>query len=190
MLEEACGTAQVPFTRIFLERGSDGFGVISAEPAPWDAQKLSERKHKLRELAASARKLYEEGGDNENYHLSVTNFYDRLRKTWERSLEELVFRDVIRRYRPSVQTLRLEKVVFDDEIFLAYDRGMTAASKLTGHDQAAGLGGSLPLPADLIALVDQLEAFDGLIKSKSKDVDVRRKAMNLPSKPNQIGNGS
>lgn len=190
MLEEACGTAQVPLTRIFLERGADGFGMVSAEPAPWDAQKLSERKHKLRELAVSARQLYDEGGDNENYHRSVTTFYDRLRKTWERSLEELVFRDVIRRFRPSVQTLRLDKVVFDDDIFLAYDRGMTAASKLTGHDQAAGLGGSLPLPADLIALVDQLDAFDGLIKSKSKDVDIRRKAMNSPSKPNQIGSGS
>ncbi len=190
MLEEACGTAQVSLTRIFLERGAGGFGVISAEPAPWDAQKLSERKHKLRELAGSARQIYDEGGDNEDYHRSVTTFYDRLRKTWERSLEELVFRDVIRRYRPSVQTLRLDKVVFDDDIFLAYDRGMTAASKLTGHDQAAGLGGSLPLPADLIALVDQLEAFDVLIKSKSKDVDVRRKAMTSPSKPNQIGSGS
>ncbi|MFN6981402.1 MAG: AAA family ATPase [Brevundimonas sp.] len=187
MLEDACGAKQVPLTRILLERGGEGFGTISDETAPWDAQRLSERKHKLGELAVAAKKIYDEGGDNQEYYRSVTIFYDRLRKTWERSLEELVFRDAIRRYRPSVQTLRLDKVVFDDEIFLAYDRGMTAASKLTGHDQAADLGGSLPLPADLNDLVEQIDAFDVLIKSKSKGVDLRRKAMNSPSSPNQTG---
>jgi hypothetical protein len=119
----------------------------------------------------------------------VTTFYDRLRTTWERGLEELVFRDVIRRYRPSVQTLKLENVVFDDDIFVAYERGMTAASKLTGHDQAADLGGGLPLPADLGVLMDQLDAFDALIKSKSRDVAARRKGLISPSQAGQVGSG-
>lgn len=189
MLEETCVTAQVALTRIFLERGAGGFGVVSSEPAPWDAQKLAERKHKLRELVAKARKYHEENGDDEEYHKMVTTFYDRLRKTWERSLEEVVFRDAIRRYRPSIQTLKLSTVVFDDEIFVAYERGMTAASKLTGHDQASGLGGALPLPADLSALLEQLDAFDGLMKTKSKDVEARRRALVMPSQAGQVGSG-
>lgn len=189
MLEEVCGTAQIALTRVFLERGAGGFGVVSSEPAPWDAQKLGERKHKLRELVAKAKKHHGESGDDEHYHGLVTTFYDRLRKTWERSLEELVFRDAVRRYRPSVETKRLLMVVFDDEIFVAYERGMTAASKLTGHDQASGLGGTLPLPDDLEALMDQLDGFDSLIKAKSTDVEARRKALIAPSQAGQVGSG-
>ncbi|HEX8233177.1 MAG TPA: AAA family ATPase [Caulobacteraceae bacterium] len=186
-LSEACSDAHVPLTRIFLERGHAGYGMVSSEPAPWDAQKLSERKNKLKVLVADATKYYEEVGEDEGYHQKVTTFFDRLRKTWERALEELVFADSVNRYRPSVQTLRLRKVVFDDDIFAAFEKGMTAASRITGHDQATALGGALPTPPDLQDLLDQLLSFEALVKDKTKGVAERRDQMTKPQAPQQVG---
>ena len=78
-----------------MERGGGGFGSVSGEIAPWAAQKFTQRKHQLVERFAALRKHQSEVGEDQLYRDLMTVFYDRVRKTWERAIEELVFRDAI-----------------------------------------------------------------------------------------------
>lgn len=176
MLETACGARQVPWTRVYLERAKGGYGAISDQPAPWDAQGFGERKQVLTQKLSELKKQYADAGDNEEYRDNITVFYDRLRKTWERGLEELVMNNTIVRYRPSLQTLRLNRVSVDDEIYQSFTEGMTNASKITGHDQAAELGGAWPEPATAEGLLADLSAFEALVKTKANQTEKNRKA--------------
>jgi len=175
MLEAACGASQVPWTRIYLERAKGGYGSVSDQPAPWDAQKFGERKNFLSQKLADLKKYFAEHGDDEEYRNKITVFFDRLRKTWERGLEELVFNNTVVRYRPGIQTLSLNRVSVDDELYHAFTNGMTNASKITGHDQAAGLGGAWPEPAVAEALFNEIVAFETLAKAKAQSTEKGRK---------------
>jgi len=180
-LEAACAANQVPWTRIYLERSSGGYGSVSDQPAPWDAQSFGERKQNLAQRLAELTKHHKDLGENEAYRDKITVFFDRARKTWERGLEELVLNNTVVRYRPSLQTLRLKDVVIDDAVYQAFTDGMTNASKITGHDQAIGLGGGWPDPAAAEALLTELIAFEALVKSKSQQAGKSRKAAAKPT---------
>lgn len=177
MLEEACTRLDAPLTRVMIERGGKSFGVVSDEPAPWDALKFGERRNVLEQKLNALRKHHQEHGEGAAYHVLVTTFYDRLRKTWERGVEELVLNDAIKRFRFSIQTMRLKEVAVDDEVYEALDAGMAAASKLTGHDQAESAGGALPSPQALSELLEQLKSFETLVRKKSAAAKVSRSAV-------------
>ena len=90
--------------------------------------------------------------------------------------------NTIVRYRPSLQTLRLNRVSVDDELYQSFTDAMTNASKITGHDQAAGLGGAWPEPATAEGLLAELSAFEVLAKTKAQQTEKNRKgAAKAPS---------
>src|SRR5262249_2789090 len=127
---------------------------------------------------ARLKKLHAEAG--EDYEAQLRYFYDRLRESWERLIEEKLFAQVIGRFQPQVQTLRLKDSVIDDEIVAQVHFGMTAVSSYTGHDRAAAKGGTLADPAecekDLKAFTECLEQVDVKSKAASKAREAKIKA--------------
>ncbi len=99
--------------------------------------------------------------DRPRYETEVRTFYDRLRTTWERAVEEVLFNDAIRRFGKEVQTQRLKNLHRLTEQHLAdLDAGMTRASEwIQGHDHAADLALPIPEPHEVAADLDTLEQW-------------------------------
>lgn len=148
--------------------GPKGFGTLDPDGPPWLTRDLGNRRQWLERQLASLKKLYVES--SEAYEKELRFFYARLRESWEKLIEEKVFAQVIGRFQPQVQTLRLRAAVIDDDIYSRIHFGMSAVSSFTGHDKAGAKGGGLADPAecekDLREFVGCLEE----VREKSKNV--------------------
>jgi energy-coupling factor transporter ATP-binding protein EcfA2 len=169
---------QTPLRVIGVRRGPTGFGSLDPDGEPWLAKHLPQRRQWLSEQLARLKKLHGEASDD--YEAQLRYFYDRLRESWERLIEEKLFAQVIGRFQPQVQTLRLKESVIDDEIVAQVHFGMTAVSSYTGHDRAAAKGGALADPPecekDLKAFIGCLEQVDAKSKAASKAREAKIKA--------------
>jgi hypothetical protein len=94
----------------------------------------------------------------------VCDFYGRLRMTWERAVEERLFRGVVQRLQRAVKTLALKDVVITEELAEAVHEGMTRCSYFA-HDAPPSVGASLPGRQDLAADVAKLRAFERQTRS-------------------------
>jgi DNA repair exonuclease SbcCD ATPase subunit len=136
---------------------------IAAKELPWVAQNMKARigylKNEQQRLTALERK-----GDLEAYRRDAKVWFELLREAWERAVEEKLFRGVVGRFQPGIETLRLKNVEVTAEMTAAVERGMTDASLWT-HDQAPALGRPPPTAADIAAAIGGLEAFVALFKN-------------------------
>ena len=99
----------------------------------------------------------------------MAEFYGKLRETWERAIEELLFQDVIQRFRPSIETQRLKRVSVDPADLVAIDAGMSKCSTwMTGHDSAAAIGSPPPSPDEVAADLKRFEDFTKSIKDRAE----------------------
>lgn len=89
----------------------------------------------------------------------VCDLYADMRTTWERAVEERLFRGVVQRFQREVKTLKLRDVVVSEDLVAAIEAGMTRCS-LFVHDAPAGTRTSLPTRMRLAQDVEQLRAFE------------------------------
>lgn len=89
----------------------------------------------------------------------VCDFYADARNTWERGVEERLFRGVVQRFQREVKTLKLRDVVVSDELIAMIDEGMTRCSTFV-HDAPLGTRTSLPGRTELGPDVEKLRAFE------------------------------
>lgn len=89
----------------------------------------------------------------------VSGFYADLRVTWERAVEERLFRGVVQRFQREVKTLALDDVVVTPELVATVKEGMTRCSQFV-HDQPAGASTSLPGRLDLAADLAKIQEFE------------------------------
>lgn len=170
----------VPIKVFGIRLGPTGYGALDPDGDPWQAKSLNGRKQWLIEQVSRLRKL--KSAMSEEYDAQVGFFYARLRETWERLIEEKMFNNVVGRFQPGVQTLRLDEAVIDDELVRAVYFGMTAASAYTGHDTAAARGSKAPTPDDAQKELDSLSDCLKQIDEKAKKAKISRKAAVAPSK--------
>jgi energy-coupling factor transporter ATP-binding protein EcfA2 len=114
-------------------------GVLAQEVEQWDKQD-----------AAS---------DFDEAWRRICNFYDRLRKTWERAVEERLFRGVVQRFQREVKTLALKDVHVTRELIAAITASMTRCSTFV-HDAPPSAGTSLPGRTELAEDLAKLQAFE------------------------------
>ena len=159
-----------PLLVLGIRRGPHGFGSLDPDGEPWLAKHLPGRRQWLSEQLARLKTLHECA--DPDYEIQLRYFYDRLRETWERLIEEKLFAQVVGRFQPQVQTLRLKDAVIDDDIVAQIHFGMSAVSSYTGHDRPAAKGGALAEPAecerDLKAFVECLAQTDTKSKAAAK----------------------
>jgi ABC-type dipeptide/oligopeptide/nickel transport system ATPase subunit len=154
-LISAATIAQVETTSNHVESFSTTVGHLStAEPR--ESLKVAQRYGELEKLIKEA-----EGACNpDDFNRAVDRFYSQLRAAWERSVEELLFNQVVARYQKEVKTLRLRGAVIDKEGITAVFQGMTRGSARTdAHDHA--VAAALPTPSvdDLKANLKELKDF-------------------------------
>jgi hypothetical protein len=93
--------------------------------------------------------------------------------------EEKLFAQVVARFQPQVQTMRLREAVIDDDIVTQIYFGMTAVSSYTGHDRPVAKGGALADPAEceknLKNFLECLEQADTKSKAVAKARDAKMK---------------
>ena len=113
-------------------------GVLDQEVAQWDNQEAPR--------------------DFDEAWRRVCNFYARLRITWERAVEERLFKGVVTRFQREVKTLALDDVVITEDMVNLVKDGMTRCSAFV-HDEPPGASTRLPARADLARDLEKLREF-------------------------------
>lgn len=142
-----------------VRRQQNGAGVC-ADELPWVAMKVKEKISYLKNQHVEADRL-SKAGDQDGYEYKAKYLYGFLREAWERAIEEVLLNGLVERYRPSVQTQRLEKLSdITDEDCRVVDIAMTKCSTwLPGHDQAAAARALVPSADELKQDIEALETW-------------------------------
>lgn len=152
----------------------ENFGLVSGIP-PWYAMTVAQRITLLEQNLGEAKAL-EAAGDIAVYTSRCRDFYDILRSAWERSVEELLFNNVVQRLEPEVATQSLREVSVDEEAIEAVFDGMTRSSTMIdAHDPAMAKGKTLASLADLQNDLQDLKTFKNTQTKKSKELEEKLK---------------
>ena len=156
-----------------LSRRPEGFGV--ADPIlPFEAMGTKARVGALRDMQQKIAKLHK-GGDEPEVRKQTVDCYRQLRITWERAVEEVLFQNVVLRFRKGVSTQLLVKVIVEDADYKLIDHAMTKCSN-HAHDQALMGGVALPEPDELLVDINSLDDWRIAVDKRAGEVTKRRKA--------------
>lgn len=171
----------VPVTRHCMRREEDEeFGIIDDGREPWELQRVKHRLHTLEhEDLPEIRDI--EDRESDEYRKAIGGFYDDLRRTWERLVEEVIFGETVKRYRKSVETRRLREVAFTDDDYRKVYRGMKKSSEYAGHDRAGPEEMPYPEPDELQKDVQRLRDYFDDLKSRRSKLRSERKALEGPA---------
>jgi len=155
---------------VSLSRGPAGTGIVT-DGLPWQHASLKDRIDKLEKDARAARALYD-ANDEESYRQAVASVYSRLRASWERGLEDVVFAGVILRHRDYLDTKNLKKITAVDEADVeTYRSNFKKCSDLVdAHDPSRGRDGEVPSPDELMADIKALGDWASAIRDKQKSI--------------------
>lgn len=124
---------------------------------PWLGMTVKDRTGKLKNDLQGIVALYN-SGDTDSYYYKAKEWCELLRESWERAVEEILFNDAIQRYNPCVQTQRLKKAPFTQDLYAELEKGMTECSAWC-HDQARAINGNNPTAEDLKGYIDCFEKY-------------------------------
>ena len=130
-------------------------GRVDEDP-PFKTMNLRQRVGLLKKRAQEWDAQPPPSGYDEAWH-RVTQFYSDLRTSWERAVEERLFRGVVQRFQRAVKTQSLKEVVITGDLVDQVERGMTRSSMFV-HDEPPSsltpLPGRTELEADVACLTD------------------------------------
>lgn len=124
---------------------------------PWQGMNIKDRTGKLKNDLQEIVAIFN-SGDMDTYYYRAKEWCELLRESWERAVEEILFNDAIQRYNPCVQTQRLRKAPFTQNLYTELERGMTECSAWC-HDQARAINSSMPSVDDLKSYIDCFEKY-------------------------------
>lgn len=124
-----------------LFRDGNHAGRIDPAGMPWKGQPVQKRINILKNEFVSVRKLH--ATSPAEYEFSVKNLYGRLRDTYERVVEEVIFCDIVRRKVDNIETQKLRYIQLSDALAIRFHEGMTKANTHS-HDNPAS--GTVPVP--------------------------------------------
>jgi hypothetical protein len=181
-LHDEAADQQIPFHPVFVARLGGVPGHCTGQP--WETMDLKERLAYVDGQCQELQDAHSENESGERYRALVGRAVDLLRSCWERAVEEELFAEVVVRFRPSVETMRLRSVNFDDDLFKRVHDGMTRTSGMTpAHDRAARRPVALPTPQDVRAEVQALREFVKVLKEKRKPAERARPSLTKPPVP-------
>ena len=131
---------------------------------PWQGMNVKDRIGKLKNDLQGIVAIFN-SGDMDTYYYRATEWCELLRESWERAVEEILFNDAIQRYNPCVQTQRLKKAPFTQNLYTELEHGMTECSAWC-HDQARAINGNIPSADDLKSYIACFEKYCKQYKAK------------------------
>jgi energy-coupling factor transporter ATP-binding protein EcfA2 len=149
-------------------------GKIDAAGMVWKGLKVAKRIGRIKNDAAPLGKLYENSPTD--YEIQLKNLYGRLRDTYERTVEEIIFREIVQRGSDAVMTQNLRYVTLSDDLALRFHHGMTRANTFS-HDNPASDTVSVPTPNEFNADVAALEDLIRDLKAAGEAAEVARPQM-------------
>ncbi|CCQ12776.1 hypothetical protein PALB_37160 [Pseudoalteromonas luteoviolacea B = ATCC 29581] len=172
MLEDVANQHQLPISISAIRRHGKLAGYPMDEP-PWEAFNTSKRVRKLKNQLPELKKQFDEP-DQTAYLLSTKGFYDEMRKTWERLVEEWLLRGVVERFNFGIKTQNLKYIdTIDANDNKVISDAMAKCSKHV-HDTAPAIGINCP---DYDELADDLSVLETYLNSLKKR---REKPVPLP----------
>ena len=104
------------------------------------------------------------------------NTHGRLRDTYERAVEEVIFHDIVQRFSERVETLKLRYVHLSDPLAIRFHDGMTKTNTHS-HDNPAAETVQTPKPAEFDADVDDFEKLVADLRAEQKATEANRPSM-------------
>jgi hypothetical protein len=131
--------------------------------------KVSQRIEALQLELNRLQSLHAEG-DADGYEVGVDRWYSRMRSTWERGVEELLFGDVVGRFRAQIKTnslVSLKVWLMDEQDVRDVEAAMTKCSALTdAHDEPAATARPVPIPDELRLDLEHLRSWRARITTR------------------------
>jgi ABC-type lipoprotein export system ATPase subunit len=174
---ELCGAAEgkgIEPVTIALFGDKDAAGKIDAAGMIWKGLNVSKRIGKIKNDFAPLPKLLAESPAD--YEYQVKNLYGRLRDTYERVVEEVIFRDIVRRGTDVIKTQELRYVTLSDALAIRFHEGMTRANTYS-HDNPASDTVGTPKPEEFTADIAALEELVVELKAESQTAETARPQM-------------
>jgi ABC-type lipoprotein export system ATPase subunit len=165
--------AGVDISTCGIFRNDNGAGVLDPAGEPWKGKDVRKRVNLLRQEFLKVRKLHQTSPSE--YERETKNIYSRLRDGWERTIEEVIFKGVVRRFSNEVRTRELRYVELSDEQADRIKEGMDKTSTHS-HDNPAAGNVAVPVPDEVDADFAALEKLIGDIEAQQKIVEKRRKS--------------
>ena len=153
--------------------GSEGCGIANPN-LPFEGLGTKARIGVLRDKQQQIDKLYREGTELEHKKQTV-DAYRELRFAWERAVEEVLFRNVVLRFRKGISTQALVGVVVDNQDYALINIEMTKCSNYA-HDQALLGGTAIPYPDELLIDINRLDEWRKKVLQRSEEIAEERKA--------------
>ena len=173
LLAEEAESADVPIATQSLTRRTEGYGIANPD-LPFEGKNAGKRIGALKAQHQIIAKLHKDGEELEHRKQTVDAYF-HLRMAWERTVEEVLLRRVVLRFRKGVETQRLAEVIVDDNDYAQVDAGMSKCSNYA-HDKAQMGGVAVPEPDELLADIMALDNWRTSIEQRSKITAQQRKA--------------
>jgi ABC-type transport system involved in cytochrome c biogenesis ATPase subunit len=137
-------------------RQGDDVGRVDEDP-PFQTMNLKTRVNRLADDLERMRK--DRPPTNDEAWRRVNGFYERLRISWERAVEERLFGGVIERFERNVKTQQFRKIKVTPERLDAIEAGMSQCSRFV-HESAYAAPVALPSIDEIAKDLEQLRAFE------------------------------
>ncbi|PWK56723.1 AAA family ATPase [Roseicyclus mahoneyensis] len=169
-LAQLASKRNTPIALAHLTRGQDVVGIVNKD-LPWTASSIRDRIDKLEKEARAAKRLFE-AHDDEGYKTEVSSLYSRLRATWERALEDIVFANVVMRHRDYIDTKNLKRVTaLEDADVHGFQIGFKKCCDFVdAHDPSRGHDPEPPEPVEIMADIQALKVWSEALRIKMNGV--------------------
>ena len=177
MLSSEARLQNVPCHQEWMSsRGNTVFGIIDNAQQPWH---IKPAKGRLDEIERDIEELRAHGysHEDEGFRASVVDIYTKMRTTWERVVEEVLFNKVVQRFRPEVMTLRLAGAFIDTRVdYPVIFEGMKRCSHYSGHDMADDIPPGLPELSHIAEDLAELSNFYSMAKTRRRELEKEMKS--------------
>ena len=140
----------------------------------WKGLNVAKRIGAIKNAFAPMPKIY--ASSPADYEFAIKSLYGRLRDTYERAVEEIIFSDIVRRGVDVIQTQMLRNVTLPDDLAIRFHDGMTRANTHS-HDNPASDTVPVPTPDQFTAHLREFEQLIGDFKSAKATVEAARPQM-------------
>ena len=151
--------------------GNGRFGLLDDSQKPLQMKGTIERVQEIRkEFAAFTGAGYDH--NDQKFRPTIISLYTYMRETWERIVEEVLFNNVVQRFRPDIMTQRLEAACIDPAAdYPVIFEGMKRCSHYSGHDPATDLPPDLPEPEQISRDIEKLNGFADMALQRRKQLN-------------------
>ena len=149
-------------------------GKIDPAGMVWKGLNVNKRISRLKNELQPLTKLLAKSPAE--YEYNAKNFYGRLRDTYERVVEEVIFQDIVRRGADVMQTQKLRYVTFPDDLAIRFHEGMTNANTHS-HDNPASDTVAVPDPSQMTAAIAALKSLIADFKMANAAAEAARPQM-------------